>query len=138
MKIKSKSNAGPLDVHIGKRVRMRRCLLGMSQTELADGINVSFQQIQKYEKGVNRISASQLYTISKVLNVDLEYFYLDDDNVMYQEENVTYITDQFPLLPEDVFSKKETHKFLESFYAIEDQEVRKSIITIMKNLTKKD
>ncbi len=81
---KSKSRHGrgtgirsPLDVHVGARLRQRRTLLGMSQTTLGDAIGVSFQQMQKYERGTNRISASRLFALSGVLDVTVEYFFDD-------------------------------------------------------------
>ena len=63
-----------LDPFIGKRVKLRRSEMGMSQAKLGEKLGLSFQQVQKYEKGVNRISASMLYTIATVLNVEIDYF----------------------------------------------------------------
>jgi transcriptional regulator with XRE-family HTH domain len=65
----------PIDVHVGSRVRTRRLILGMSQTKLADGLGVTFQQVQKYENGTNRISASRLQDVSGILQVPLDYFF---------------------------------------------------------------
>ncbi len=67
----------PVDVHVGARLRQRRTLLGMSQTTLGDALGMSFQQVQKYEKGTNRISASRLFNLARVLDVPIQYF-LDD------------------------------------------------------------
>lgn len=67
----------PIDIHVGSRVRMRRILVGMSQEKLGEEIGLTFQQIQKYEKGSNRISASRLYQISRILNVPVQYFFDD-------------------------------------------------------------
>ncbi len=67
----------PIDVHVGARLRVRRTLLGMSQTKLGDAIGVTFQQVQKYENGANRISASRLFDLSRVLDVPIEYFFGD-------------------------------------------------------------
>jgi transcriptional regulator with XRE-family HTH domain len=64
-----------LDTHIGQRIRMRRLLLNITLCEIASQIKVSYQQIQKYEKGINRVSASLLYELSKILNINIEYFY---------------------------------------------------------------
>jgi transcriptional regulator with XRE-family HTH domain len=65
----------PADVHVGKRVRMRRMMLGRSQTQLGDALGVTFQQVQKYEKGTNRISASRLQQISETFQVPVEFFF---------------------------------------------------------------
>jgi transcriptional regulator with XRE-family HTH domain len=67
----------PIDIHVGGRVRLRRTMLGMSQDKLADSLGLTFQQIQKYEKGVNRIGASRMYEIANVLEVPIQYFYED-------------------------------------------------------------
>ena len=67
----------PVDIHVGARVRQRRVLLGMTQTVLADALSVTFQQVLKYERGTNRISASRLYDLSGVLDVPVEYFFED-------------------------------------------------------------
>src|SRR5256885_4646469 len=65
----------PVDVHVGARVRLRRTLLGMSQEKLGDAIGLTFQQVQKYERGANRIGASRLYDLSRVLDVPVSYFF---------------------------------------------------------------
>lgn len=67
--------ANPIDVHVGGRVRLRRMLLGMSQEKLGENLGLTFQQIQKYEKGINRIGASRLYDLSQVLSVPVQFFY---------------------------------------------------------------
>ncbi len=68
---------GPIDVHVGARLRQRRTLLGMTQTSLGDALDLSFQQVQKYENGANRISASRLYDLARLLDVPVEYFFDD-------------------------------------------------------------
>ena len=67
--------ANPIDVHVGSRVRLRRMLLGMSQEKLGEHLGLTFQQIQKYEKGINRIGASRLFDLSNVLGVPVQFFY---------------------------------------------------------------
>jgi transcriptional regulator with XRE-family HTH domain len=69
--------ANPIDVHVGARVRLRRMLLGMSQEKLGEHLGLTFQQIQKYEKGINRIGASRLFDLSQVLGVPVQFFYED-------------------------------------------------------------
>ncbi|GAA0580328.1 helix-turn-helix domain-containing protein [Caenispirillum bisanense] len=80
----------PLDRHVGRRVRLRRTLLGLTQQELGEQIGVTFQQIQKYERGTNRISASRLWEISRVLKVPVSFFFEDfreDDDQPSTDEN---------------------------------------------------
>jgi transcriptional regulator with XRE-family HTH domain len=72
----SKGFPNPIDVHVGNRIRLRRTLLGISQMALADGIGLTFQQVQKYEKGANRVSSSRLMDLAGVLDVDIPYFLL--------------------------------------------------------------
>ncbi|MBX9683974.1 MAG: helix-turn-helix transcriptional regulator [Hyphomicrobium sp.] len=72
---KGSRRANPMDVHVGTRVRLRRMLLGMSQEKLGEQLGLTFQQVQKYEKGVNRIGASRLFDLAKVLGVPIQFFY---------------------------------------------------------------
>lgn len=80
--------AEELDRHIGLRLKMRRILCGLSQDDLAQKLGITFQQIQKYEKAMNRISASRLYEIAKILDINLEYFYegYDEDAALFLSE----------------------------------------------------
>jgi transcriptional regulator with XRE-family HTH domain len=71
----SKGFPNPIDVHVGARIRLRRTLLGISQVALAEAIGLTFQQVQKYEKGVNRVSSSRLYDLAGILDVPLAYFF---------------------------------------------------------------
>src|SRR5580698_9629711 len=70
-----KKQANPVDVQVGNRVRIRRMLIGMSQERLGDLLGLTFQQVQKYEKGVNRIGAGRLFEVSRILNVPIDFFY---------------------------------------------------------------
>jgi transcriptional regulator with XRE-family HTH domain len=72
---KASRRANPVDVHVGSRVRLQRMLLGISQEKLGEQLGLTFQQVQKYEKGVNRIGASRLFDLSKVLGVPIQFFY---------------------------------------------------------------
>src|ERR687896_2738611 len=73
----SKGFPNPMDVHVGSRIRLRRTLLGMSQERLAEAIGLTFQQVQKYERGANRIGASRLFDLSRVLDVAVSFFFED-------------------------------------------------------------
>jgi transcriptional regulator with XRE-family HTH domain len=72
---KGSRRANPIDIHVGSRVRFRRMLLGMSQEKLGEKLGLTFQQVQKYEKGINRIGASRLYDLAQVLGVPVQFFY---------------------------------------------------------------
>ena len=74
-KLMAGKKPNPVDAHVGSRVRLRRMLLGMSQERLGESMGLTFQQVQKYEKGVNRIGASRLFQISKILDVPVQFFF---------------------------------------------------------------
>src|ERR1700719_3453420 len=71
------SRPSPIDVHVGSRIRLRRTLLGMSQERLGDALGLTFQQVQKYERGMNRVGASRLFDLSRVLDVPISFFFDD-------------------------------------------------------------
>src|SRR3954467_340852 len=71
----SKGHPNPVDVHVGARIRLRRTLLGLSQSTLAEQLGLTFQQVQKYERGSNRVSSSRLFDLCRILNVPIAYFY---------------------------------------------------------------
>ncbi|GAB4131170.1 MAG: hypothetical protein Tsb008_13750 [Rhodothalassiaceae bacterium] len=121
----------PIDVHVGSRVRLRRTLLGMSQEKLAQALDLTFQQIQKYERGLNRIGSSNLYKISRVLDVPIGFFF-DDMPASLAESLI-------PPDPEDSFDmrhvgKRETVALVRNFYAIEDAETRQQLFALMRKL----
>jgi len=107
----------PVDVHVGKRVRHRRWLVGMTQQQLAEKVGIKFQQIQKYETGANRISASRLWDISEAMDVPVNFFFegLDDQNNVVAEGQV----------PSDLLGDKEALDLIRSYYAIPENQRRK-------------
>lgn len=137
MEAKNRKNLGPLDTHIGARIRFRRSLIGISQAKLAECIGITFQQLQKYERGINRVSASRLYQISKALGVSIQYFYLDDTYSYYEDENVTYINIEKVNkgLSDEAFIDKDARKILEYYYNIKDQNIRKSFLSLLKTVS---
>ncbi len=119
----------PVDVHVGARLRQRRTLLGMTQTNLGDAIGLSFQQVQKYERGMNRISASRLFALSGVLDVPVEYFFDD-----MPPEVATSSPAQGggkakkpPSYEPNPMAKRETMELVRAYYKIEDADVRKRL-----------
>jgi transcriptional regulator with XRE-family HTH domain len=107
----------PVDVHVGKRVRHRRWLVGMTQQQLAEKVGIKFQQIQKYETGANRVSASRLWDISEAMDVPVNFFFegLDDQNDVVAEGQV----------PSDLLGDKEALDLIRSYYAIPENQRRK-------------
>ncbi len=116
----------PIDVHVGGRVRLRRRLLGMSQADLGKALGVTFQQIQKNERGVNRIGASRLYQLSHVLNVPLSYFF--DDMPPLKGAYAAGLRGgvQEPPAP-DLMGQRETLELVRAYYRIRDPKVRDAL-----------
>ncbi|MCG8548256.1 MAG: helix-turn-helix transcriptional regulator [Alphaproteobacteria bacterium] len=86
-RVSGKKGPNPIDIHVGRRVRIRRVLCGLSQTALAEQLGLTFQQLQKYESGANRISASRLWQIAQILDVPIAWFFMgiDDDTERLEE-----------------------------------------------------
>ncbi|MDR2646182.1 MAG: helix-turn-helix domain-containing protein [Holosporaceae bacterium] len=117
-----------IDLHIGKQVKARRFFLGISQEKLGNYLGVTFQQIQKYEKGTNRISAGTLFNIANILNIDVNYFYKGYQQVpsLSEESKPVYNSDQS--------KSKETSELLRSFYKITDVTIRKKVLALIKSI----
>ena len=127
--LRTKNINRDLDIYIGNRVKLRRTMLGISQDRLGTSLGITFQQIQKYEKGVNRISASTLYNIANVLGVDFSYFIEGfEGNNEIRDENV-------PAYEFDNTKKKETMELLRAYYKISDPMLRKRVLDFVKGLS---
>ena len=116
----------PVDVHVGARLRQRRTLLGMNQTKLGSSIGLTFQQVQKYEKGTNRISASRLYALSGTLDVPIEYFFSDMPTAV-AASSPTLVGGRAkkpPSYEPDPMATRETLELVRAYYKIEDVNVR--------------
>lgn len=126
----------PIDVHVGGRVRMRRILAGMSQEKLGEEIGLTFQQIQKYEKGSNRISASRLYQISRILNVPVQFFFEDvPDPDRDPGEGQEHAPDSGASLEIiDFISSTEGLQLNKAFSEIGDPGVRRKVVELVKTL----
>jgi len=107
----------PVDVHVGKRIRHRRWLVGMTQQNLAERVGIKFQQIQKYETGANRVSASRLWDIADALDVQISFFFegLDAESSGTMDETV----------PSDIMGDKEALDLVRSYYAIPENQRRR-------------
>jgi len=119
--------ANPIDAQVGSRVRIRRMLIGMSQEKLGDLLGLTFQQVQKYEKGVNRIGAGRLFEIARILGVPIDFFY---DGVASSAENLVSAA---PPVMEFVSSGEGLQLSL-AFMKIKDPKVRKRVLDLVKSL----
>ncbi len=125
----------PVDEHAGERLWQRRKLLGMTQTDLADAIGLTFQQVQKYERGANRISASRLCDLSRVLDVPVDYFFEDMPTAVAAISPATKRRGKAKKLPRhepDLMVKRETLEFVRAYYKIKDADVRKGVYQLTK------
>ncbi len=134
---KQTKEPNPIDVHVGGRVRLKRTMMGMSQEKLGDSLGITFQQVQKYEKGANRIGASRLQQISSVLNTPISFFFEDAPNSnlataegMAEADNSNYVV--------DFLSTNEGLHLNRSFVKIKDPQVRKKIIDLVRSLADED
>ena len=126
----------PIDIHVGQRVRLRRTLLGMSQEKLGKAINVTFQQVQKYERGTNRIGSSRLYQLSQVLDIPVSYFF-DDLPIEITARKSPGLTDvKVASFQGDPLVKRETLELVRAYYRITDPSVRKRIFELVKAVAK--
>ena len=125
----------PVDVHVGSRLRLRRTLLGVSQEKLGDSVNLTFQQIQKYERGANRVGASRLYEFSRILDVSISYFFdeMPKDVADSYRSEVKGLSDQIQENMEtDPMVRRETLELVRAYYKITDVRVRKRLYELVK------
>ncbi len=124
----------PVDVHVGARLRRRRTLLGMNQTKLGDAIGVTFQQVQKYESGANRISASRLFDLSRMFEVPVEYFF-DDMPTAVAASSPTQgggKAKEPPSYEPNPMAKRETLQLVRAYYKIRDPQVRRRLYELTR------
>lgn len=131
--IENKKKPNPIDIHVGSRVRLRRTMLGMSQEKLGEALGITFQQIQKYEKGTNRVGASRLQNISTILNVPVSFFFEDapgDPSTgqpgMAEANSSNYVV--------DFLSSSEGLQLNRAFIKIPDPKVRRKLVDLVKAL----
>ena len=125
----------PVDVHVGARVRLRRTLLGMSQEKLGEALGLTFQQVQKYERGVNRIGSSRLYHLSQILDVSVTFFF--DEMPELGPDAMPGLSDakQKEFEP-DPLVKRETLELVRAYYKISDPKTRKRLFELTKAISK--
>lgn len=125
-----------IDTHVGARMRLRRTLLGVSQEQLAEALGLTFQQVQKYERGTNRISASRLFQLSRVLDVPITWFFDEmDDAVAAQGGRIPKgFAEPAQNFEADPMSRRETLELVRVYYRISDRKVRKKLYEMTKAL----
>lgn len=135
----------PIDIHVGNRIRLRRTLLGLSQEKLASLLGLTFQQVQKYEKGMNRVGASRLWDISKVLEAPISFFYEDMDQDVAQQsprtfsisdEKRLYLAEEGVDFSSDPMLRQETLELVKAYYKIPNRKVAKNLFDLIVSLSK--
>jgi transcriptional regulator with XRE-family HTH domain len=133
----NKKQPNPIDIHVGSRVRLRRMMLGMSQEKLGEQLGITFQQIQKYEKGTNRIGASRLQHIARVLSVPVAFFFEDapetptgDATGFAESPSTNYVV--------DFLSSSEGIQLNKAFVRIKDAHQRRRIIELVRSMAGED
>ncbi len=129
----------PIDVHVGNRVRLRRTLLGLSQGKLGEALGLTFQQVQKYERGANRISASRLYDFGRILDVPISFFFDDmsDDTKAAAPSMIANISpedEQIANMDSDPMVRRETLELARVYYRIENPKLRRQIYDLARAL----
>jgi transcriptional regulator with XRE-family HTH domain len=128
----TKKNPNPIDVHVGSRLRLRRNMLGLSQERLGESLGITFQQIQKYEKGTNRVGASRLQAIASILNTPVSFFFEgapeedDDGTGKPADDSAPYVA--------DFLSSSEGIQLNRAFVKIADPKVRRKVLELVKAL----
>ncbi|GAB6051326.1 hypothetical protein JCM17960_01460 [Magnetospira thiophila] len=136
-KRRTKGSADPIDKYVGTRVRARRMGLRLSQTKLGEAIGVTFQQVQKYENGTNRIGSSNLFKIARVLDVGVSHFFegIPDATLVNSGVPVPGMSDQpQATFDHDPMNSREAIELMHNYYRITDEEVRKRLYQFMKSL----
>ena len=134
----------PIDVHVGQRIRLRRTLMGMSQEKLGEAIGLTFQQVQKYERGANRVGSSRLFDLAKVLDVPVSFFFDDmpDETSQQSPRLISGLAEEpagyNPSGDSDPLTKRETLELVRAYYKITDPNVRKRIFEMVKVLGNND
>lgn len=130
--IENKKKPNPIDIHVGSRIRLRRTMLGMSQEKLGESLGITFQQIQKYEKGTNRVGASRLQNISNILNVPVSFFFEDAPGDQTSASGMSEASSSNYVV--DFLSSSEGLQLNRAFVKISDPKVRRRLVELVKTL----
>ena len=126
-------SANPVDIHVGTRIRLRRQVLKMSQEKLGDQLGVTFQQVQKYERGTNRVGASRLWRLSQVLDVPINYFF---EGLTNEIEAGEFSDNDLTPFVYDFFNSSDGVALAKALSEIKDKAVRRQILELARSLGK--
>jgi transcriptional regulator with XRE-family HTH domain len=124
----------PVDVHVGKRLRQRRSLLGLSQTQMAELLGITFQQIQKNEKGTNRIGSSRLFQLSRILDVPVSYFFEEMPRTFSTNPHGDASVSDLPQGDRDNLFKRKTLHLVRAYFGIKDEQVRRQLKSLVEEI----
>jgi len=136
------SRPSPIDIHVGGRIRLRRTLMGMSQERLGEALGLTFQQVQKYERGVNRVGASRLFDLSRVLDVSISFFFDDMPEPIagvHGNHHTTRVAGGFAEAQDgfgadEALNRRETLELVRAYYRITEPAVRKRVFELIKSM----
>jgi transcriptional regulator with XRE-family HTH domain len=134
----------PIDIHVGKRIKLRRTLLHISQEQLAGDIGVTFQQVQKYESGHNRVSASRLFDISRVLNCPIAYFFEDigpettGDRTTPASRSGETAAEEALDIDADPMQRTETLELVRAYWRLHNADLRRNVLELLSNISKRE
>ena len=127
------SKSHPVDVHVGRRLRLRRTILGMSQESIGKTVGITFQQIQKYERGINRMGASRLFDFARALGVSVSYFFDGyGDYVIKEGAEGMGAAEAATAFEHDAANNKETFEVMRAYYKIKSPALRKRVVELIK------
>lgn len=133
------STPHPVDIHVGRRLRLKRTFLGMSQEAVGKQIGVTFQQIQKYERGINRMGASRLYDFARSLGVPVSYFFEGFGDYVSDEPQSAIAAEQnAPAFENEHLNNRETLEVMRAYSRIKNPAVRKRIVELIKAMASED
>ena len=132
----NKKQPNPIDIHVGSRVRLRRMMLSMSQEKLGEHLGITFQQIQKYEKGTNRIGASRLQHIARVLSVPVAFFFEDAPGAPAKTAGMAELRSANHIV--DFLSSSEGIQLNKAFVRIKDAKLRRRVIDLVRAMAGED
>ena len=139
-------NPDPVDIHVGARLRMRRNLIGFSQEQLGKSLGLTFQQVQKYERGINRMGSSRLFQIAKVLSVPVAYFFEEMPSMLalsapkgFAESGQASLEDApasgSGVEDHDILSRRETLDLVRAYYRIQDTKQRRRVYELIRSMS---
>lgn len=133
--VNSNNKIHHVDLHVGKKLKQKRIEKGISQDDLASSVHLTFQQVQKYEKATNRISASKLYDFAKFLGIDIKYFFEGIDDYAIPKTDINYASDVDKAQFAPNIKPKDIENLIECYKKIQNPDVRKNILALLKSLS---